>query len=216
MSKINLSSVWKKQFANAKFRNLFIITITAIAVTLTLLTNFLSYNETREGFAYADPFLSLFQPINLTWSTFILIYCGLLTGIYIFIQRPIVLVHAFLTYTILALFRMVLMYSLPLDPPTDMISLTDPFVELFGTGKTLDKDLFFSGHTSTMFILFLLSYKPVVKKVFLVGTILVGMSVILQHAHYTVDVFVAPFVAYASYRISKHIVCFALNKGGDK
>lgn len=216
MKKSNLSSVWKKQFANTKFRNLFVITITAIAVTLTLLTNFLSYNETREGFAYADPFLSLFQPINLTWSTFFLIYCGLLTGIYIFIQRPIVLVHALLTYTILALFRMVLMYSLPLDPPPDMISLTDPFVELFGTGKTLDKDLFFSGHTSTMFILFLLSYKPVIKKVFLVGTILVGMSVILQHAHYTVDVFVAPFVAYASYRIAMYIIMIALKEDGKK
>jgi len=46
----------------------------------------------------------------------------------------------------------------------------------------------------------------------LIGTILVGLSVILQHAHYTVDVLVAPFVAYASYRIALHIVEYAFGK----
>ena len=205
-------SDWQTELANKNFRNLFVITIIVMAVTLTLFTNFLTMNETRAGFAFNDPILSLFAPIDLTWSTFAMIYGGLLTGLLIFIQKPRLLVQALLTYTILVLFRMMLMYSLPLDPPHDMISLADPFVELFGTGATLDKDLFFSGHTSTMFMLFLLSYKPKMKWTFLVGTILVGLSVILQHAHYTVDVLVAPFVAYASYRIALHIVEYAFGK----
>lgn len=205
-------SDWQTELANKNFRNLFVITIIVMAVTLTLFTNFLTMNETRAGFAFNDPILSLFAPIDLTWSTFTMIYGGLLTGLLIFIQKPRLLVQALLTYTILVLFRMMLMYSLPLDPPHDMISLADPFVELFGTGATLDKDLFFSGHTSTMFMLFLLSYKPKMKWTFLIGTILVGLSVILQHAHYTVDVLVAPFVAYASYRIALHIVEYAFGK----
>ena len=205
-------SDWQTELANKNFRNLFVITIIVMAVTLTLFTNFLTMNETRAGFAFNDPILSLFAPIDLTWSTFTMIYGGLLTGLLIFIQKPRLLVQALLTYTILVLFRMMLMYSLPLDPPHDMISLADPFVELFGTGATLDKDLFLSGHTSTMFMLFLLSYKPKMKWTFLIGTILVGLSVILQHAHYTVDVLVAPFVAYASYRIALHIVEYAFGK----
>lgn len=205
-------AVWKKEFANKDFRTLFIITVVALVITLTLLTNFLTFNETRDGFAFKDPILSLFKPINLTWSTFALIYGGLLTGLFLFLQRPNVLVHALLTYTILALIRICLMYSLPLDPPVDMISLNDPFVELFGSGQTLDKDLFFSGHTSTMFMLFLLSYKPKVKLAFLIGTFIVGVSVILQHAHYTVDVLVAPFIAYASYRIALQFKNFMLKR----
>lgn len=212
MSIKNFQSDWKTELANKNFRNLFIITIVAITVTLTLFTKFLTMNELRTGFAFTDPILSLFAPINLTWSTFTMIYGGLLTGLFIFIQKPKLLVLALLTYTILVLFRMTLMYSLPLAPPTDMISLTDPFVELFGTGKTLDRDLFFSGHTSTMFMLFLLSYKPKMKLIFLIGTVLVGLSVILQHTHYTVDVLVAPFVAYTSYRIALHIKNFALSR----
>ena len=205
-------STWKTELADRNFRNLFIIVVIAIVVTLMLFTNYRIYNETRIGVEIPDPFLAMFSPIDLTWSTFTLIYFGLLAGLYLFIQRPRVLVNAMLTYTILVLFRMLLMYSLPLESPHDIISLRDPFVELFGAGKPLDKDYFFSGHTATMFMLFLLSYNTKMKWVFLVGSILVGLSVVIQHTHYTVDVLVAPFVAYASYRIALHIVKFALNR----
>ncbi len=212
MSTKTFLSTWKTELADRNFRNLFIIVVITTVITLMLLTNYRIYNETRVGFAYTDPFQALFSPINLTWSTFALIYSGLLLGVYSFIQRPRVFVHALLTYSIIVLFRIVLMYSLPLDPPHTMISLRDPFVEMFGSGPPLDKDLFFSGHTATMFMMFLLVYTPTLKKIFLVGSILVGLSVILQHNHYTVDVLVAPFVAYTSYRIALHIVEFALGK----
>lgn len=198
----NINRIWKEYLSDPSKRKLAIGIIIFLAITLFLLTNFLSFNETREGAVIDDPILALFEPINLTWSTFALIYLGLLIGIYHFSKNPRVLLHALLTYTFLALIRICLMYSLPLEPPAEMISLNDPFVELFGTGKTLDKDLFFSGHTSTMFMLFLLAYKSKYKKLFLAGTFLVGASVILQHAHYTVDVLVAPFIAYAAYKIA--------------
>ena len=63
--------------------------------------------------------------------------------------------------------RMCAMYMLPLDPPVNMIILNDPLVEFFGTGQTLTKDLFFSGHTATLFILFLVSEKKIYKTIFL-------------------------------------------------
>ena len=204
-------STWKAELADKNFRNLFFVTVIATSITLVLFTNYRIYNETRIGVEIPDPFLSIFPPIDLTWSTFILIYLGLITGLYFLIQKPRLLVHALLTYTILVSFRMLLMYSLPLESPHDIISLRDPFVEQFGAGTPLDKDYFFSGHTATMFMLFLLSYKSKMKWTFLVGSILVGLSVILQHTHYTVDVLVAPLVAYASYRIALHIKEYALN-----
>jgi membrane-associated phospholipid phosphatase len=82
-----------------------------------------------------------------------------------------------------------------------MIILNDPFVEFFGTGKTLTKDLFFSGHTATLFILFLVSKKKIIKTVFLISTIAVAISVLLQHVHYTIDVFAAVFFTYACYKL---------------
>ena len=211
MKSKNFLSTWKAELADKNFRNSFFVTVISTLITLLLFTNYRIYNETRIGVEIPDPFLSLFSPIDLTWSTFILIYLGLITGLYFFIQRPRVLVHALLTYTILVLFRMLLMYSLPLESPHDIISLRDPFVEQFGTGIPLDKDYFFSGHTATMFMMYLLIYTPVLKKIFLVGSTLVGLSVILQHTHYTVDVLVAPFVAYTSFRIALHVLNYTLN-----
>jgi len=201
-----IKASWKNFLQDSSNKKLTVSTILVLLVTLFLLSSFLTYNETRAGTEIYDPVLALFDPINLTWFIFALIYSGLLIGIYHFVQNPPVLIRALLTYSFLALIRISMMFSIPLDPPPEMISLTDPFVELFGTGSTLDRDLFFSGHTSTMFMLFLLSYKPMLKKMFLTGVVLVGASVILQHAHYTIDVLVAPFVAYASYRIAGFIV----------
>ena len=97
--------------------------------------------------------------------------------------------------------RIIAMYLLPLEPPQNMIMLNDPFVEFFGTGQTLTKDLFFSGHTATLFILFLVSEKKIIKTIFLVSTIIVAISVLLQHVHYTIDVFAAIFFTYACYKL---------------
>ena len=53
-----------------------------------------------------------------------------------------------------------------------------------------------------MFILCLTAWHPVVRKLFLAATIGVAIAVIVHHTHYTIDVYVAPFFAYASYRIA--------------
>ncbi len=203
---------WKDFLGDSSNKILAFSSLAVLLITLFLLSSFLTYNETRTGSVIHDPILALFDPINLTWSTFALIYSGLLLGIFHFSGNPPILIRAVLTYSFLALFRICMMYSIPLDPPVEMISLKDPFVELFGTGNTLDRDLFFSGHTSTMFMLFLLAYKSVYKKLFLAGVILVGTSVILQHAHYVIDVLVAPFVAYGSYRIAGFVVVSAVKR----
>lgn len=97
------------------------------------------------------------------------------------------------------------MYLTPFNAPENILVLNDPFVQLFGKGEILTKDLFFSGHTGTSFLLVLLVDNKKLKVVFLIATILVGSAVLLQHVHYTIDVFVAPFVAYSSYRIIKKL-----------
>ena len=110
---------------------------------------------------------------------------------------------AFQAYGLMVIFRTIAMYLTPFAAPESSILLNDPFVQLFGEGKILTKDLFFSGHTGTLFLLFLLADNKKFKTVFLAATILVGLAVLLQHVHYSIDVFVAPFIAYGSYRIIK-------------
>jgi membrane-associated phospholipid phosphatase len=172
-----------------------------LAATLFSLTHFLDFVELRQGVILPDPILDLFKPINLTWLTFGLIYCSLILAIILLAKKPERLVFAIQVYILFVIVRIIAMYLVPLNPPEQMIQLNDPFVQFFGTGKLLTKDLFFSGHTATLFILFLVTENKYFKYFFLAATIVVGLSVLLQHVHYSIDVFAAPFFTYVCYKI---------------
>ena len=190
-----------KNFLTKRKKEL-ILTILFLAVILYIFPKFLIYVEERQGVTLTDPILELFNPIDLTWLTFGLIYISLIVAIYSFAAKPEVLLLALQSYSILVIFRMMVMYSAPLNAPEKLILLNDPFVQFFGSGEVLTKDLFFSGHTATLFLLFLISDKKYLKIIFLISSILVGIAVLLQHVHYTIDVLVAPFFAYSSYKIA--------------
>jgi hypothetical protein len=196
---------WKEYLKEKRNRIELVITLFLLAVALTLLANFLNFAEARKGALLSDPILNLFNPIDLTWLTFALIYISLIAAIAVLIKNPIRLMFTLQLYALMVIIRIAAMYLLPLEPPAKIIILNDPFVELFGSGQTLTKDLFFSGHTATLFILFLVSEKKIIKSVFLISTIVVAISVLLQHVHYTIDVFAAPFFVYVCYMMLKSI-----------
>ena len=181
---------------------LFYFTIILFVVfVVVVFPEFLRFIEQRQAVVMFDPFLDLFNPIDLTWTTFALIYFSVIAALISLINKPAYLFLALQSYGVMLLFRMLVMYLSPLEAPEKIIPLHDPFVQMFGTGDILTKDLFFSGHTATMFVLFLAVKNKILKVIFLITTILVGLAVIFQHVHYTVDVVAAPFFSYASYKI---------------
>jgi len=192
---------WKEFLKEKRNRIELLITLFLLLSVITSLANFLNYVEARKGVVLPDPILSLFQPIDLTWLTFALIYVSLIVAITTLFKNPKRLIFAIQVYALMVAVRIVAMYLLPLDPPSAMIILNDPLVEFFGTGQTLTKDLFFSGHTATLFILFLVSEKKIIKTVFLISTVAVAISVLLQHVHYSIDVFAAVFFTYTCYKL---------------
>ena len=194
---------WKEFLTNR--RTELIITVLFLVVILFIFPNFLAFVEERQGVILADPILELFNPIDLTWLTFGLIYISLIVAIFSFATKPEILLLALQSYSLLVIFRIMVMYSTPFDAPEGLILLNDPFVQFFGSGEVLTKDLFFSGHTATLFLLFLVSDKKHLKIIFLISTVLVGIAVLLQHVHYTIDVLAAPFFAYSSYKIAEII-----------
>ena len=192
---------WKEIFKDKKSIADFIVTILFVVFVVVVFPEFLHFIEEREAVVMFDPFLNLFNPIDLTWTTFALIYFSVIAAIISLINKPAYLFVALQSYGVMLLFRMLVMYLSPLEAPEKIIPLHDPFVQMFGTGDILTKDLFFSGHTATMFVLFLAVKNKILKVIFLITTILVGLAVIFQHVHYTVDVVAAPFFSYASYKI---------------
>jgi len=170
----------------------------ALVAVLAVMARFLTWVELRPGVVLPDPVLALVPPRDVTWLTFGLVYLGIVTTVVVLLPYPRRLVAGAQAYAVMVLFRMVVMSVVPLEAPPGMIPLRDPLVQIVGTGEVLTKDLFFSGHTATLALLTLLAPSRALRRFFLVGTAMVAACVLWQHVHYTVDVLVAPFFAFAS------------------
>lgn len=174
---------------------------TSVLLTTAMLSmlRFLQYNETRPGRVLRDPLLALFQPIDLSGLTFFLIYLGLISTVIMLLPRPGRLLIGMQVYTIYAAVRIVAMFIVPLEPPEGMIPLTDPLMSWANTGVRLNKDLFFSGHTATMFIYYLVLPSGRVRAIFLAGFLVMAACLIVQRVHYSIDVVAAPFFSFGAY-----------------
>lgn len=91
-----------------------------------------------------------------------------------------------------------------MEAPENIIPLQDPFVETFFYGHTrITKDLFFSGHVATVCLLFLVNPYRQLRVLYALVAFLVAAFILLQHAHYTVDVLMAPLFAWGAYQLKK-------------
>ena len=196
---------WKSFLKDKKHLTEFIITAIIVTAVIIAFSHFLHFVEQREGVVLDDPILKTFNPIDLTWLTFALIYLSLIIFVVTTFSKPSKLLISFQAYGLMLIFRTIAMYLTPFEAPAAIILLDDPFVQFFAKGDILTKDLFFSGHTGTLFLLFLLADNKSLKTIFLILTLMVGTAVLLQHVHYSIDVFVAPFIAYGSYKIIKKL-----------
>lgn len=198
-------SVWFPLLKSSRFYIQFLITLLLLIVTLSGYRRFLDFAEARPGVVIPDPILELYNPIDLTWLIFGIIYLCLIIGLFALARNPEKLLLAFQAYTAVVLVRMIAMYLVPFEAPEKLIVLKDPFVEMFGSGESLTKDLFFSGHTATLFLLYLVTDSKTMKYIFLAATAVVAFAVVMQHVHYIIDVFAAPFFTYACYALVKNL-----------
>lgn len=196
-----------KIFLNAKKNKLiFIFSFISLALVLFSFLHFLTFNEDRKGFVFNDPILNLFNPKEISVFTFALTYILAILGILISLKTPQLFIRLIQAYTLITLFRMLSMYSLPLEAPTDIIPLKDPFLQnTFYSGRENLKDLFFSGHTATIFLFGIYLQNKQLKTLYFIGSLTIGIMLMAQHVHYSIDVAAAPIVAILASKIQKKI-----------
>lgn len=71
---------------------------------------------------------------------------------------------------------------------------------------TFQGNLFFSGHTGFPYLMALIFWNEKWwRRAFLLATLFFAASVLLAHAHYSIDVFSAPFIVYGIFRITTNL-----------
>lgn len=161
--------------------------------------------ETRLGVQLPDPLLPLLPIADLSVPIFIIEYGSIVAVCYRLTHQPVRLTVAFLAYGITMAFRMCSILLVPLEPPQDLVILVDPFTSMLTNGPIITKDLFFSGHTATMSILAYAAPRGKLKYLLCGLTVVIALMVLIQRNHYTVDVVVAPVMAYVGWRIARNI-----------
>lgn len=200
---------WTLALKNTNFRNRFLLSLGFLILILTGFAWLLAYIETRQGHTFYDPILNFLKPRDVSDFIFFVTYSSALIALVYAFSSPYKFLHLIQMYGSLTVLRIITLFFVPLEPPSEIIPLRDQFLtNTFYAGAQNLKDLFFSGHAATLFLFYFFSTNKVLKYIFLVAGVAVSIGVVLQHVHYSYDVIAAPIFAYIAYRLitkfSKH------------
>ena len=198
--------VWKINWQSSDYRKKLITGLILISFILFSLPFFYQAIEQRNGISFNDYLLSWLPAYDLSIYIFTVIWSMTLLTFSRFKQDPNIFLTFLWGFILINLSRFVSIGLIPLNAPADLIPIHDPISNHFYGPKFITKDLFFSGHTAAMFLMFLCLKKRTDKILALLATIIIGIAVLIQHVHYTMDVVMAPVITYFLWIGSKKIV----------
>lgn len=201
------NSSWSEAWASPVFRKKVIVGVLLFAAILLILPSFFSVIEARQGIVLNDFLLHFIPSMDFSVLIFILVWSTFLLVLTRCIQQPAIFLMILYFLIFITLSRILTISIIPLDPPTGLIILKDPLTSLSygGSGVFITKDLFFSGHTSNLFMFYLCLQKKRDKQFALFTSLLVGSLVLVQHVHYSIDVIGAIVFTYLLVKYSKHL-----------
>ncbi|MFT4202712.1 MAG: phosphatase PAP2-related protein [Chitinophagaceae bacterium] len=195
---------WQHALKVSQYKTALFIGLLLVAILVMCLPAFFHVIQQRPGYQIHDWLVDALPSANLSIPIFVVLWSVISLGVLRAFQQPQQFLTTLYGMIFLLLFRYLSISLVALDPPIGLIPITDPVSNLtYGHADFITKDLFFSGHTSSMFLAFLcLQRRP--EKIFaLVATFVIAIFVLVQHVHYTIDVLAAPFFTYLSYRLGK-------------
>ncbi|HWB63858.1 MAG TPA: phosphatase PAP2-related protein [Chitinophagales bacterium] len=198
---------WGTAMRSRNFRNQFVLTLLVFFVSCLCNFHYLRIWQARPGYQINDILLNHLHPYNFSGAIFAIEYSTLLMVVLYALTLPDKFVKGVQMAALLMFARTAAIYFFPLEPPRDMIFLTDPVASVFLHTKDIlvTKDLFFSGHISYLALLTFIVGPKYLKMWAATATVLVAAMILDQHVHYSLDVFFAPVVSYTCYKFVLYI-----------
>lgn len=202
-----ISSAWKYFWAMKNFRVQMLISLTVLAIFMVTFQYFFDFVESRKGAMLNDPVLNFLPAADVYWIIFSFLYFGVISWILTSVKTPDVLLAGIETYIFVTILRMCTITLFPLEPPENYIPLREPFVQFFTSGgKIISRDLFFSGHMTTILICYYNIRNGILKKIYFFSAIIIGVLLMVQHVHYAIDIIAAPLFTWLCFVFVKKVL----------
>ena len=198
--------IWKETWAIPIKRKQIIAGTTLMMLVVVLLPRFFNHIEKRKGIVLDDWVLALILPHNVSVLIFAIIWSMILFVAIKAIYDPSIFIVYTWSLFFVSVARLTCIALVPLDPPRGLIPLTDPLTAVFYGNSVVTKDLFFSGHTATLALIFFCLKKRNDRIIGFVATVSVAFLLLVQHIHYTIDVLTAPIIVYVLYLFTRYLL----------
>lgn len=196
---------WQIAWEYPTFRIKFILGMLFLIGIILFIPHFFARIEAREGVVLNDWLLSQIKAVDVSLYIFIVIYAVVAFLIVRMSKNTSICLTALWAFIFLCLARILTISLVPLDPPKGIINLVDPCSVVFYRTHAITKDLFFSGHTATIFLGALCLENKREKMVVFALAFVIAILLLVQHVHYTADVIAAPFFCWLCWYLGKSV-----------
>ncbi len=183
-------------------KNLLIASLLFLLVCAVSFSLFLTFHESRVDrllWYFDDPAFWVLPAKDVSIPIFTITYGTIIAYIILNRKEKYFASKMAFSYGLLLMFRTLTLTVLPLKEPETIIFLEDPFLNTFIYQGTIDSDLFFSGHTALVCLVFFQTRKW--KWFFAVIGLILGVLLMIQRVHYSIDILAALPFAYLTVKI---------------
>ncbi len=196
-------SQWKIELSDYKYYILLSVIILLFAEVMNYYAS--TYVDTIQGVAVQDLILDNIPTLNLdVVFVYSFVFLLALISFYSLFFRVKEVHKVTLLFSLLVLTRSIFITLTHLGVPTDARVL----VHSLGVYDFFNfrNDLFFSGHVAMPFMAFLIFRKEFIGKIFLAITVILAITVLFMHVHYSIDVFSAFFITFGVYTFGQWLL----------
>jgi hypothetical protein len=196
---------WSIAWDYPAFRIKLLVGVIIMLAIISSSQTFFTFVQARHGVLVDDMVLNYIPAYNVSPFIFLIIYPLTLFMFWRMKQNSEICITFLYGYLFLCLVRMGTITLFPLEAPKHLVHLVDPFTTFFYGTKEVTKDLFFSGHTATVFFVGLCLENKREKIIAFIATAVLAILLLVQHIHYTADIIAAPFFCYLFWYLGKTV-----------